>query len=99
MNKKSDCRWCEAGNVPELSPHTNTYIHRRDTLDKPCTNPRCPKCGEVATFKDANGTFWDSSAHSWRDKSPEKETGFEIRCCESGNFGDSHECHKNAPEK
>ena len=24
--RKSSCKWCDAGNIPELSPHTKTYI-------------------------------------------------------------------------
>lgn len=66
MATKSECKWCDAGNVAELSPHSKTYIHRRDTLDKPCANPRCPKCGEVATFKDASETLWCGNAHYWK---------------------------------
>jgi hypothetical protein len=26
----------------------------------------CPKCGEKPTFRDASGTFYDSSAHHWK---------------------------------
>lgn len=70
---KSSCKWCDAGNVPELSPYTKTYIHRRDTLDMPCSNPRCPQCGEVATYQTPDGTFWDGNAHSWRARSGDTE--------------------------
>lgn len=65
--RKSSCKWCDAGNIPELSPHTKTYIHRRDTLDMPCTNPRCPQCGVVATYQTPDGTLWCDSAHSWKE--------------------------------
>lgn len=65
---ESDCKWCDSGNMAEQSPHTGTYIHRRDTLDKPCTNPRCPNCGDVATFKDASGFFWCGNAHWWKGR-------------------------------
>lgn len=27
--------------------------------------PKCPQCGEAATFQDAGGTFWDANAHHW----------------------------------
>ena len=32
-------------------------------------HPKCPKCGEEATYQTPDGTFWDSSAHYWRDAS------------------------------
>jgi primosomal protein N' len=28
--------------------------------------PKCPQCGDQATWQDASGTFWDSNAHYWR---------------------------------
>ena len=28
--------------------------------------PKCPQCGESATWQDASGAFWDGNAHYWR---------------------------------
>lgn len=28
--------------------------------------PRCPICGDKATFVDSMGTYWDGNAHRWR---------------------------------
>jgi hypothetical protein len=28
--------------------------------------PKCPQCGQEATYQTPDGTFWDGDAHHWR---------------------------------
>lgn len=28
--------------------------------------PKCPDCGEIATYQTPDGAYWDSWAHYWR---------------------------------
>jgi hypothetical protein len=28
--------------------------------------PKCPQCGDEATYRTPDGTFWDGNAHYWR---------------------------------
>jgi len=45
-------------------------------------HPKCPKCGEPATYQTPDGTFWDSSAHFWREASEKAAAAISIRNAE-----------------
>lgn len=35
----TECRWCKEGGKPEWSTDAQVWIHRRESLDRQCTNP------------------------------------------------------------
>jgi uncharacterized protein YodC (DUF2158 family) len=48
--------------------------------------PKCPRCGEEATFRDSMGTFWDSNAHAWKPHQGEGLADEDCRHCLGSGF-------------
>lgn len=49
--------------------------------------PKCPQCGDEATYQTPDGTWWDGNAHHWREpaKSDSPEKNLCPRRAELGN--------------
>jgi hypothetical protein len=53
MIETSKCKWCIAGNIPELSPYAKVYIHRLPRLDRRCESQFSWNHKNVETQRDA----------------------------------------------
>jgi hypothetical protein len=71
----SKCRWCNEDRpfMPDSEGKQHVPLHgggyQSGTVChnyNPIPIPKCPECGEQATYQTPDGTYWDSAAHYWR---------------------------------
>lgn len=79
LKKQMEAAWdrfdAEQTGDPWNRSHKKTFEAgwnaRSELLEQPSVEGvvigvRCPKCGELATHRTPDGTWWDSNAHYWR---------------------------------
>lgn len=68
MLENSD--WIRTRQKEAVNTLISAVSHPVGTLSEEGKNHLCPKCGSPATFQDVSGTFYDSSAHYWKESLP-----------------------------